>query len=84
MMLLLGYELHDWDLRVLVQGLIRGKSHRFRSFAIQLEPSQSQGINDPERFRTYLQEYFDKVEFDIYWGQPQEFTAELWEKWENF
>jgi hypothetical protein len=84
MMLLLGYELHDWDLRVLVQGLIRGKSHRFRSFAIQLEPSETQGINDPKRFSTYLQEYFDKVEFDIYWGHPQEFTAELWEKWESF
>lgn len=84
LLLLLGYDLHAWDLRVLLQGLIRGRTRRSRSFAIQLEPSEAQGVTDTDEFCKYLQEYFDQVQFNVYWGDPYNFTQELWTAWEQF
>ncbi len=83
-LLLLGYELHAWDLRVLLQGLIKDLPRRSRSFAIQLPHTDIEGVNDPQEFQNYLHQYFDQAKFDIYWGTPQSFMQTLWEKWEEF
>ena len=81
LLLLLGYDLHTLDLRVLLQGLIRGKPLRPRSFAIQLNP-QADGVKDTVQFQEYLQKYFGQVRFDVYWGDPQSFMKTLWDEWE--
>jgi hypothetical protein len=31
----------------------------------------------------YLEKYFDKANFKVYWGQTEEFTRELWENWSD-
>lgn len=81
LLLLLGYDLHAWDLRVLLQGLIKGKPLRPRSFAIQLIP-QDDNVKNASQFQEYLQKYFGQVRFDVFWGDPQDFMKALWEEWE--
>jgi hypothetical protein len=83
-LLLLGYQLYDWDFRVIFRGLIATKraSRRLLSMSIQLTPDQV-GIRDFEEAQNYLEQYFDQANFDIYWGDTQSFTRELWEHWEG-
>ena len=83
-LLLLGYNLYDWDFRVIFRGLITSKraSRRLLSMSIQLSPDQV-GIRDFEEAQNYLEQYFDKANFDIYWNDTQSFTRELWEQWEG-
>ena len=83
LLLLLSYDLHAWDLRVLLQGIIKGKPRRPRSYAIQLIPNEVQRREKTEQFQAYLREYFDQVKFDVYWGDPQSFMQTLWQKWEE-
>lgn len=82
LLLLLGYELHAWDLRVLLQGLIKGKPRRPRSFAIQLIPENQKDVKSPEQFQDYLHKYFGQARFDVYWGDMHSFVTNLWEVWE--
>ncbi len=82
LLLLLGYNLHAWDLRVLLQGLIKGKPRRPRSFAIQLRPGQEDNIKDSGQFQEYLHKYFGQARFDVYWGAPRSFMKALWQEWE--
>lgn len=81
LLLLLGYDLHAWDLRVLLQGLIKGRPNRPRSIALQLLPSQD-GIRNTKQFQEYLRRYFGQIRFDVYWGSPQSFMKALWQEWE--
>jgi hypothetical protein len=81
LLLLLGYDLHAWDLRVLLQGVIKDPRLRPRSFAIQLEPNAGDSIKDTVRFRKYLQDYFGQVRFDVYWGTPRAFMQTLHQEW---
>lgn len=85
LLILLGYDLHAWDLRVLLEGFIKGKPRRPRSFAIQLRPTQEEDVKDREQFQEYLLKYFGlaKLQFDVYWGDPQSFMLRLWEEWEE-
>jgi hypothetical protein len=83
LLLILGYDLNGWDLRVLLHGLIKGKPLRPRSVAIQIMPGQEDSIKDTAQFREYLQKYFGQVRFDVYWGAPQTFMKNLWAEWEK-
>jgi len=82
LLLLLGYDLHAWDLRVMLQGLIKGKPRRPRSFAIQIIPESQASIKSLEHFQEYLHKYFGQVRFDVYWGDVQSFMQTLWAEWE--
>jgi hypothetical protein len=83
LLLLLGYDLQAWDLRVLMQGLGLAKDKPLRptSFAIQLVPAQ-ETVKNPQQFQEYLQKYFGQSKFDVYWGDPQSFMETLWKEWE--
>jgi hypothetical protein len=74
-LLLLGYELQDWDFRVLFRGLIspRRGTRRRLSVSIQFKPE-----SDREAIQVYREKYFDEVKFKVYWGKPGEFMGELW------
>lgn len=86
-LLLLGYQLQDWDFRVLFRGLIaRKRSERRRlSVAIQLTPATDETGQPTEldSAQSYLERYFDKANFKIFWGNPNEFVQELWDNWEE-
>jgi hypothetical protein len=80
---LLGYELHAWDLRVLLQGVIKDSALRPGSVAIQLMPGQAQGIKNSAGFQQYLQKYFGQVNISVYWGDPHTFVETLRKEWEK-
>jgi len=78
-LLLLGYELQDWDFRVLFRGLIKSKpsARRLMSICIQLDPRQN-NANDAPEVEKYLETYFREYKFEIYWGSAQSFALDLW------
>lgn len=86
-LLLLGYHLNDWNFKTLFRGLIntRRASRRLLSLSIQMVPPDL--YTSPEemlgRIQEYLGRYFDKANFDVYWGTPQGFTQELWAQWQG-
>ncbi|UCG25556.1 MAG: SIR2 family protein [Chloroflexota bacterium] len=86
-LVLLGYELLGWDFRVLFRGLITRKrsARRTLSLAIQLAPATDEAGQPTEMTgaQSYLERYFYKANFDIYWGSPQEFVQDLWRRWKK-
>ncbi len=85
-LLLLGFGLDDWNFKTIFRGLIKTKraSRRRLSIAIQVDPSQQpdDGV-DGRDVQDYLDQYFGKSNFDIYWGDVTAFLQELWENWES-
>ncbi len=78
-LLFLGYELDDWDFRVLFQGikafggnvLMRKRPH----VGVQLNP-ELQSI-EPESAQEYLESYFGEDNVTIYWGALDAFVKRL-------
>ena len=68
-LVLLGYNLRNWDFRVLFWGLIKPRPLQQTSVSIQLVPSEIE--------RNYLQKYLDEFEFKVYWGDIQDYIEEL-------
>ena len=73
-LLLLGYDLHSWDLRVLFWGLIKPRPLQQTSVSIQVRPGEVE--------REYLQKYLDEFEFKVYWGTIEQYLQELRAAWE--
>ena len=84
-MILIGYNVHSWELRAVLQELLRDQPRRPRSVAIQLDPSAANGVTDRDRFQEFLQLYLaqDRYRFDVYWGDTQSFLTKLWETWQS-
>lgn len=73
-LLLLGYKISDWDFRALFRGIIskRHETDREMSIAIQLDPEEYS-----PKAQTYLESYFDRVRFKVYWGSSEEFLNKV-------
>jgi hypothetical protein len=69
----------------LFRGLIGSKraSRRLLSVSIQISPEDEEDTKNIRDVEDYLQSYFGKANFDIYWGSAESFTKELWEQWES-
>ncbi len=82
-LLLLGYSLYDWEFRVVMNGLIRtlDQRRRFKHIAVQLDVDEM-GITDKAAVQTFLQQYLQEVNVNIFWGTLPQFIAELRERWE--
>lgn len=83
-LLLLGYEFDGWPFRVLFRGPIKAifNRRRPRSLSIQFSPPD-QGLMNTKAVRQYLEQYFGDYKFNIYWGNVESFTQELWSHWER-
>jgi len=77
-LMFLGYNLYDWELRVLMHGLVNNVSRRlkFKHVAVQLEASAVRAT-DSATVQTFLQQYFLGAKIDVYWGSTMQFVAEL-------
>ncbi len=73
-LVLLGYNMQEWDFRALFWGLIKPRPLQQTSVSIQLEPGEIE--------RDYLQKYLDEFEFKVYWGSVDQYLLELRETWE--
>lgn len=77
-LILIGYNLRDWDFRALFRFLLmaRKTAKKKKSIAIQLRPvlgNQEYQKNSEE----YLQQFFDDHDFTVVWNNPDEFIYKL-------
>jgi cytochrome oxidase Cu insertion factor (SCO1/SenC/PrrC family) len=79
-LLFLGFQLTVWDFRVFFRSIMsqegRDRRKRFSHVAVQIDPEQEQLI-DPARARNYLETYFSDTHISIFWGNAEDFLAEL-------
>lgn len=79
-LLFLGFRLDDWNSRILFRSLMssegRGRRRRFANVAAQILPDEDR-IEEPERVRRYLDEYFEDANITIYWGSVDDFVRDL-------
>lgn len=68
-LLMLGYNLRNWDFRGLFWGLIKSRPMSHLSVSLQLVDSQEE--------RNYLQKYLNQAKFEVYWGSIQQYAQEL-------
>jgi hypothetical protein len=82
-LLFVGYSLYDWELRVLLRGLVASLDQRlrFKHVAVQLEFGEA-GEAETTAVQTFLQQYFQEADINVFWGSPAQFAAELREHWE--
>ncbi len=87
-LLLLGYRLGDWDLRVLLRSILSIPSRRScTKVAIQLDPQQWEQEDHGgrvEKARGYLKEYFKKAsDFQVKWDSSVKFIRQLKQRYEE-
>jgi SIR2-like domain len=83
-LLFIGYQLADWDFRVLFRWIVEAidRSDRYLNLTVQI-PREG----DPARvdaIHRYLDDYFDEMKVQTYWGSAREFAAELRTRWRAF
>lgn len=82
-LMFVGYSLYDWEFRVIMRGLVAtmDRRRRFKHVAVQLEFDDAGGA-DTNAVQTFLQQYFQEADINVFWGTAEQFIAELREQWE--
>jgi hypothetical protein len=86
-LLFLGFQMDDWNFRVLFRSILSqqggSRRDRYAHIAAQIEPEEGR-ILEPERARRYLENYFAKgADISLYWGSPEDFIKELMGRWSD-
>ena len=83
-LMFLGYSMRDIEFRVIMRGLVatRGQRRNFKHVAVQLDVDDVK-VEHIDSALTFLQQYFQDAEINVYWGSLEQFIAELKEQWEN-
>ncbi|MFX0197653.1 MAG: CHAT domain-containing protein [Candidatus Hodarchaeota archaeon] len=80
-LLFLGFQLDDWNFRVLFRSVMsqegRSRRQKYAHVAAQVDPEEGR-IPEPERARRFLEQYFQEADISIYWGSPEDFMRHLW------
>jgi hypothetical protein len=78
-LLFLGYELDDWDFRVLFQGIQcfggRDQTKKRQHVGVQLSPDSQ--LMESDAAQEYLESYFGLATVRIFWGETREFLRKL-------
>jgi hypothetical protein len=86
-LLFLGFGLEDWDVRVLLRGLIsRESASRLRQFQHVAAQIDLEGVSSPDAARRYIEKYFQRFReppIDISWSSVEAFTRQLGALWEE-
>lgn len=79
-LLFLGFQLDDWNFRVLYRSIMsqegRSRRKKYSHVAAQIDPEEGR-ILEPERARRYLESYFQDADISIYWGSADDFVKDL-------
>lgn len=79
-LLFLGFQLDDWNFRVLYRSIMsqegRSRRKKYSHIAAQIDPEEGR-ILEPERARRYLESYFQDADISIYWGSAEDFVRDL-------
>jgi hypothetical protein len=83
-LMFLGYSMHDIEFRVIMRGLVATGDQRrsFKHVAVQLDVDDV-SVENIDSVQTFLQQYFQDAEINVFWGSVEQFIAELKEQWEN-
>lgn len=87
-LLLLGYQLWDWDFRVLFRFIAKYRTVDLqppRGIVIQLKQDRRQAWKTEDlkkKSLDYLTTYLDRRQFDVEWSEAEIFVRELAAKWE--
>ena len=83
-LLLLGFRLDEWDVRVVLRSLVGQQGsqrlRKYRHVAAQIELSDE--VSFPARARRFLERYFStfrQPSIDIFWGSTDEFSSALFD-----
>lgn len=82
-LLLMGYEIDSWDLRIVLRGLVQQleRDDNNKSVAIQFDSTyldkNNSRILDPQAYREYLENSFEHIKFNVIWAEPNVFLTEL-------
>jgi hypothetical protein len=83
-LLFLGFRIDDWNFRVLFRSIMsqegRNRRRKYAHIAGQIMPEEGRFL-EPERARSYLEEYFQDAAISIYWGSVEDFAKELLAQW---
>jgi hypothetical protein len=83
-LLLLGYQLEDWNFRVLFRAIVLflQKGTQRTHVAVQFDPSFGDKATEEQikRAQKYFNRYFEKINVKVYWGTCQKFVTELRER----
>ncbi|HMN30126.1 MAG TPA: SIR2 family protein, partial [Caldilineaceae bacterium] len=83
--LFLGYQLDDWEFRLILQSMMKSLAGTNRTrkmhVGVQLDPATSP--SEPQ-VRDYLARYLGQFHIAIYWGTPQQFASELNARWQTY
>ena len=89
-LLLLGYQLRDWDFRILFRGLINATPSglSMMNLAIQMNPDEQQWVTVADDVKSYLRGYFQEKEkqlnFTVVYDNTAAFVNKLWEAWDQW
>ena len=74
-LLFLGYQLADWNFRVLHRGLVMAGEQARRRLSVTVQLRRSDAA------QAYLNKYFGSMSVRVYWGTAADFIAELSDRW---
>jgi hypothetical protein len=85
-LLLLGYQLHNWDFRVLFRGLLHQRVRT--TLDDEGEGICIQYVSDPLKSEEKIQEELDKYlltksRLKVFWGEPVACLQELYDQWQG-
>ncbi|HKR65243.1 MAG TPA: CHAT domain-containing protein [Thermoanaerobaculia bacterium] len=80
--MLLGFRITDWTLRVLFRTMMKDRSADYTNVAVQVDPNQP-GVSDADRVYAYLDDYFGQQNMTIIRGNVADFTNELTDRWKQ-
>ena len=84
-LLFLGFEVYEWSFRVVFRSILDEKRRlyprNYPSVSVQVTPSKE--LTDPQRVRSYLEQFFQGVNMGVFIGAADDFTRELWRRWQN-
>jgi hypothetical protein len=81
-LLFIGFQIDDWNFRVLFRSIMNLEGYRalrrYTHVAVQIDPDE-QRFHNPRAARRYLMRYFGaaEVRISIYWGNAEDFVREL-------
>ena len=84
-LIILGYNLQDWEFRVLFRFILKFRKNDLspRSTVIQLKPRPKK-IEDEKRSLEYLHRYFDIKQFGVKWTSADHYIQKLSEEWDKY
>lgn len=87
-LLLLGYEVYDWDFRVLFKGLVQATGEsRFKrtpkSVSMQITPQVDDDAAKRAEIKTYLIQFFEQSHFSVFWGDMAACVSEVYKRWKG-